>query len=61
MLQTKFNYEKVFRDTLDKDVLRLIEEEMPDAPVKETFDYIKSECEKKKVVSFTSIAFKLKD
>ena len=57
-LLSKYHYEKVWQKTLDKDLPRLLEEEMPDIPVEETIKYIKSQCALGKTVSFVSIAFK---
>ena len=60
-LLSKYHYEKIWQKTLDKDLPRILEEEMPDIPVQETINYIKSECAKGKTVSFITIAFKYED
>ena len=57
-LLSKYHYEKIWQKTLDKDLPRILEEEVPDIPIEETIAYIKSECAKGKTVSFISLSFK---
>jgi len=55
---TKYHYEKVWRETSEKDLNRIISEELPEAPPAETLAYIISSCKSGKVVNFTDISFK---
>ena len=55
---TKYHYEKVWRPTSEKDLNRIIEEELPEAPVAETLAYIMSSCKAGKTVNFADRSFK---
>ena len=55
---TKYHYEKVWRETSEKDLNRIISEELPEAPVAETLAYILGMCHDGKVVNFADISFK---
>ena len=58
---SKYHYEKVWRLTSSKDLLRIIEEEMPDVPSDDILKYIVQSCSDGKTVNFTDISFKAKD
>lgn len=55
---TKYHYEKVWRETSEKDLNRIISEELPEAPVSETLAYILSSCKMGNTVKLTDISFK---
>ena len=55
---SKYHYEKVWRPTSEKDLDRIIEEELPEAPVEETKAYIIASCKAGKTVNFADISFK---
>ena len=55
---SKYSYEKVWRPTSLKDLERMVAEELPDAPLKETVDYIIQSCNEGKVVNFMEVSFK---
>lgn len=59
-IQTQYNYEKTWTDTQEKDILRMIEEEVGDADVKGTLQYIKSVISTGKTISVGSCKFKMK-
>ncbi len=58
---SKYHYEKVWRLTSSKDLLRIIEEEIPDIPADDMLKHIVESCSKGKTVNFTDISFKAKD
>jgi len=55
---TKYHYEKVWRATSEKDLNRIIAEELPEAPVADTLAYIISSCKAGETVNFADISFK---
>lgn len=55
---SKYHYEKVWRVTSERDLNRIITEELPEAPVTETLAYIVSSCKAGKTVNFADISFK---
>lgn len=59
-IQTQYNYEKTWTDTNEKDVLRIIEEEIGDADPKGTLIYIKDAIGRGKTISVGSCRFKEK-
>ena len=59
-IQTQYNYEKTWTDTNDKDLLRIIEEEIGDAGVEGTLVYVKEAIKGGKVITVGSCRFKLK-
>ena len=61
IIQTKYNYEKIWTDTNEKDILRIICEEIGDVDTKGTFDYIKEVCKKGKVISVGDCKFRAKE
>ena len=59
-IQTQYNYEKIWTDTNEKDLLRIIEEEIGDADPKGTLLYIKDAVKNTKVISVGSCKFREK-
>ena len=59
-IQTQYNYEKIWTETSEKDLLRIIEEEVGDADPKGTLSYIKEAIKDGKTISVGSCKFKLK-
>ena len=59
-LETKYNYEKVWRVTSQEDALEIIAEEVGDADVKGTLTYIKEYVGKGKELSIGSCKFRMK-
>jgi len=60
IIQTKYHYEKNWTDTNEKDLLKMIEEEIGDADVKSTLLYIKEVVKNGKELTVGSCKFKLK-
>jgi len=58
-IQTQYSYEKTWTKTNEKDLLRIIEEEVGDADSKGTLIYIKEAIKKGKVLSVGSCKFRL--
>ena len=58
-IQTQYSYEKTWTNTNEKDLLRIIEEEIGDADVKGTLIYIKKAIKNGKVISVSSCKFRL--
>ncbi len=46
--------------TSDKDLERIIAQELPEAPLKETLEYVKKACEAGQTVNFATISFRQK-
>ena len=59
-IQTQYSYEKIWSDTNDNDLLRIIEEEVGDADPKGTLIYVKEAIKGGKIISVGSCKFKLK-
>jgi len=59
-IQTQYNYEKTWSDTSEKDLLRMIEEEIGDADPQGTLLYVKDAIKNGKVITVGSCKFKLK-
>jgi len=59
-IQTQYSYEKIWTTTNEKDLLRIIEEEIGDADTKGTLLYIKEVIKSGKVISVGSCKFKIK-
>ena len=57
-IQTQYNYEKTWTNTSEKDLLRMIEEEIGDADVKGTLSYVKEAIKGGKVITVGSCRFK---
>jgi len=59
-IQTQYHYEKTWTTTKESDLLRIIEEEIGDADVKGTLEYVKDAIKNGKNVSVGSCKFRLK-
>ena len=59
-IQTQYNYEKTWTDTNEKDLLRMIEEEVGDADPQGTLAYIKEIIKSGKTISVGSCKFRQK-
>ena len=59
-IQTQYNYEKTWSDTVEKDLLRIIEEEIGDADPQGTLLYIKEAIKGGKTITVGSCKFKAK-
>lgn len=59
-IETRYNYEKVWRLTVEQDLLQIIEEEVGNADVKGTLTYIKEAIAKGKELSVGSCKFRKK-
>ena len=59
-IQTQYNYEKKWTDTLEKDLLKIIEEEIGDADAMGTLKYIKEVCNTGKCITVGSCRFRTK-
>lgn len=59
-IQTQYSYEKTWSDTNEKDLLRIIEEEIGDADPQGTLLYVKEAIKTGKVISVGSCKFKTK-
>ena len=57
-IYTQYTYEKKWLKTSQKDALRMISEEMPEADAEGTLKYILSEIAKEKVVTLGECRFK---
>lgn len=60
-IQTQYSYEKKWTDTTEKDLLKIIEEEVGDADPKGTLTYIQGAIKSGKIISVGSCKFKLKE
>lgn len=54
-------YEKTWSDTNEKDLLRIIEEEVGDADPQGTLSYVKSVVQSGKVISVGTCKFRIKE
>ena len=59
-IQTKYNYEKTWTLTQEKDLLKIIEEEVGDADVSGVLQYIKEAIKNNKEISVGSCKFRIK-
>lgn len=59
-IQTQYNYEKTWSDTSEKDLLRIIEEEIGDADPKGTLEYVKYKIKDSSVITVGSCRFRMK-
>lgn len=59
-IQTKYNYEKKWCDTSEKDILKIIAEEVGDADPQGTLIYIKEKIKKDKTLYVGSCEFRKK-
>ncbi|QSZ42656.1 hypothetical protein GJV85_11225 [Sulfurimonas aquatica] len=60
-IQTQYSYEKIWTDTNEKDLLRIITEEVGDADPSGTLMYVKEAIKSGKTISVGSCKFKLKE
>ena len=60
IIQTQYSYEKIWTDTNEKDLLRIIEEEIGDADPKGTLLYIQEAVKNSKVISVGDCKFREK-
>ncbi len=60
-IYTQYIYEKKWQKTSQKDALRMIEEEMPEADAESTLKYIISQIEKGKTITLGECRFSSKD
>ena len=60
IIQTQYSYEKIWTDTSEKDLLRIIEEEIGDADPKGTLSYVKDSIKNGKLISVGSCKFRIK-
>ncbi|MDF1876786.1 hypothetical protein JHD47_03035 [Sulfurimonas sp. SAG-AH-194-L11] len=59
-IQTQYSYEKIWIDTTEKDLLRMIEEEIGDVDPAGTLRYVKEAVKNTKVISVGSVKFREK-
>ncbi len=59
-IQTQYSYEKTWTDTNEKDLLRIIEEEIGDADPQGTLAYVKEAVKDGKTISVGSCKFRVK-
>ncbi len=59
-IQTQYHYEKIWTDTIDKDLLRMIEEEIGDADPQGTLSYVKEAVKNGKVIRVGECKFREK-
>ena len=59
-IQTQYNYEKIWTETSEKDLLRIVEEEIGDADPQGTLLYIKESIKSGKIISVGSCKFRKK-
>ena len=59
-IQTQYNYEKTWSDTSEKDLLRIIAEEVGDADPQGTLVYIKEAIKGGKTITVGSCRFRVK-
>ncbi len=57
-IQTQYTYEKKWTDTIEKDLLKIIEEEIGDADPKGTLAYIVESVKDAKVITVGSCRFR---
>ena len=60
-IETKYNYEKLYTLTQEKDLLKIIAEEVGDAGAEGTLLYIKEATENGKTITVGSCKFRKKD
>jgi len=61
IIQTQYNYEKIWTDTIEKDLLRIIEEEIGDADPNGTLLYVKEVVKSGKSISIGACKFREKE
>lgn len=60
-IQTQYNYEKTWTNTSEKDLLRIINEEIGDADPEGTLSYVKEAIKSGKVISVGSCRFRVEE
>ena len=60
-IDTKYSYERKWSKTNEKEVLKIILEEMPETDAEGTLTYIMAEIKKGKIVTLGDCKFKLVD
>ena len=60
-IQTQYTYEKTWTTTSDKDLLRMVEEEIGDADPQGTLSYIKEVVKTGKVITVGACRFRLEE
>ncbi len=60
-IETQYNYEKKWTLTPEEDLLKIIKEEIGDADVQGTLEYIKTSLKKGKVISVGGCRFRLQE
>ncbi len=60
-IQTQYTYEKTWTTTNEKDLLRMVEEEIGDADPKGTLSYIKEAIKTGKVITVGTCRFKMEE
>ncbi len=58
-IQTKYSYEKIWNSTDEKDLLKIIEEEIGDADLKGTLSYVEDAIKNGKTIGIGSCKFRL--
>jgi len=58
-IQTQYSYEKIWTTTNEKDLLRIIEEEIGDADPEGTLSYVKEAIKSGKIISVGDCKFKI--
>jgi len=61
IIQTQYSYEKIWSDTSQRDLLRIIEEEIGDADPKGTLVYVQESIKSGKSISVGSCKFRKKE
>ena len=59
-IQTQYSYEKIWTDTSENDLIKIISEEVGEDGAKGTLEYIKSVISNGKVITVGSCRFKIK-
>ncbi len=59
-IETKYSYEKVWSETQEDDLLKIISEEVGDADPKGTLEYIKEVCRSGKSINVGKCKFRKK-
>lgn len=59
-IQTQYNYEKIWTDTKEDDLLKIISDEVGDADPEGTLEYIKEAIKSGKIITVGSCRFRIK-
>jgi len=60
-IQTQYNYEKIWTTTSEKDLLRIISQEIGDADPQGTLSYVKDAIKSGKVITVGSCRFRVEE